>query len=148
MSLQSEIARFASVDVKGMQGLSNEMRSGVGGIDKIMKGMGAEDDELERNLAIASSALQAVAGSMGAMRGLQAMWEMRNDLMLAEGGLLTAAKAALGPIGWTQIAIAATASAGASAAMYAIVNDIEVGDFDLSTSAGMSGMLGALEGMI
>ena len=148
MSLESEIARFNAADYKGMQGFSNEIKNGVGGITKAMRGMGADDEELQRILAIASSALQAVSGSMGAMRGLHALMEMRDTVREAEGGALTAIKAAMGPVGWAQIALATTAAAGASVAMYALVNNIEVGEFDLGTSAGMSGMLGALEGMI
>jgi len=148
MTLESEIERFNAVEVKGMQDLSKEMRSGVGGITRIMKGMGADDEEMQRNLAIASSALQAVSGSLGAMRGLHAILEMKDTIKEAEGAALTAAKATMGPVGWAQIAIAATAAAGASVAMYALVNNIEVGEFDLSTSAGMSGMLGALRGIL
>ena len=145
MTLASEIERFNSVQLGEMHGLSNEVRSGVGGIAKVMKTVGGEDEELMRVLSLSSSALQAVSGSLGAMRGLHALWEMRNDLKAAEGGALTAARAASGPPGWAMIALAAGAAATASVAMYGIVNNIEVGNFDLSTSAGMSTMLGALK---
>lgn len=144
MKLETEMARFSATELKGMQGLSKGIGQGVGGITKSMKALGQDDEELMGILAVSSSAMQTIAGSLGAMRGLQALWNMRNDLKAAEGGALTAVKAAMGPIGWGQIALASACALGASTAMYALVNDIEVGDFDLSTSAGMSGMLGSL----
>lgn len=147
MNLETEMARFNSVDLQGMKGLTDAGKGAVGGTNRILAAMGATDEDTLRYLRIGTSALQAISGSLGVMRGLQALYNAKIDAEAAEGAALTAIKAALGPWGWAQIAIAAGASVGASAFMYAMVNTIEVGDFDLSTTAGINSMLGSLEGL-
>ena len=148
MSLDTEMRRFANTNLKSMKANTDEIRQGVGGVTKAMNTLGAQDDDLTKLISITSSALQTVGGTLGMLRGLKALYEARIAKESAEAYILTAVKTAMGPWGWTEIAIAVGASAIAAGTMYALVNTVEVGEFDLSTSAGTAGMLKALEGVV
>ena len=144
MSLATEAARLQAVDLKGMKGMSSDADKAVSGVNRGLDRLCEVDSSTADLIDKSLGALQVIAGSMGLMRSLQVMWEARNTAKEAESAALTAARVALGPIGFIEIAIAATAASAASLAMYALVNDIEVGEFDLSTSAGVNGMLDSL----
>jgi hypothetical protein len=148
MNLGHEMARFSAMQIKEAKGLNSNITQGVNGVNKAMTAMGADNDALAMALSISGSALQVVGGTLGMLQGLKALYAAYTAREAGEAAALTAAKLALGPWGWAQIAIAGAASATAAAVMYGIVNVIEVGDFDLSTPAGVNGMLGALEAVM
>jgi len=144
MNLGHEMARFSAMQIKEAKGLNSNITQGVNGVNKAMTAMGANDDALAMALSISGSALQVVGGTLGMLQGLKALYAAYTAREAGEAAALTAAKLALGPWGWAQIALATAAAGAAAATMYGIVNVIEVGDFDLSTPAGVNGMLGAL----
>jgi len=148
MNLGREMARFSAMQIGEAKGLNSNITQGVNGVSKAMSAMGAENDALNTALSISGSALQVVGGTLGMLQGLKALYAARTAKESGEAAALTAARLAMGPWGWAQIAIATAAAGAAAAAMYGIVNVIEVGDFDLSTPAGVNGMLGALEAVM
>lgn len=146
MSVENSYAILQNTDLGNLKGFSDGMKAGVDGINKALKGMGSDNQELYTAISLSSSALQVVGGTLGMLRGMKALYEARNAQETAEAAMLTSAKVAMGPPGWAQIAIAGTAMAVASVAMYAIVNTVQVGEFDLSTSAGLNGMVESVTG--
>jgi len=144
MNVQTEMQRFAAMDFKKAKGLNTGITQGVNGVNKVLKNLGVENDELYTVISLSGSALQVVGGTLGMLQGIKALYGARNAKEEAEAGILTSIKMALGPVGWAEIAIAAGAMAAAGVGMYALVNNIEVGDFDLSTAAGINNAVNAV----
>ena len=144
MNVQTEMQRFASMDVNKAKGLNTGITQGLNGVNKVLTNLGVENDELYKAISVSGSALQVVGGTLGMLQRLKALSGARNAKEDAEAGILTAIKMALGPVGWAEIALAAGAMATAGVVMYELVNNYEVGDFDLSTAAGINNAVNAV----
>lgn len=98
--------------------------------------MGLMNDSSMRAVAVINGGLQIVTGMAGLATAAKVMQERRNTETEARSAALVAVNTALGPYGWAKIALAAGAMVATSAIMYATVNQIRLGSFDLETPSG------------
>jgi len=146
VTLATEMQRFATADIGAIHGISSDSKKSVDSVTNAMRRFGIIDEDTAQWLSVGSSALQTIVGTSAMLKALRGLYEARNALLTAEAEALTAVNLT-NPAGWAKIALATATMAATGVVMYGLVNEIEVGDFDLSTSAGIDGMLGALEGI-
>jgi len=112
-----------------------------------MKGLSATNQLTGKALGIAVGALAGYLGTAAILSALTAAEETRKLKLAAEAAVLTAANAT-NPAGWGRIALAAAVAATAGFALAAIVNNVRLGPFDLSTSQGRYDAVSAVEEVI
>lgn len=145
MSLENEMRRFASIDIGTMKNTLTVSKSGLSAVTNSLVNLDVAGDDTAKALKMATSGLQLMVGLAGIGRTLKGVREAVTTAKTAEAGALTATMAALGPIGWERIALATATMATTSAIMYSTVNHIKLGEFDLSSSAGQTSALKAVQ---
>jgi hypothetical protein len=146
VSLATEMQRFVGVDIGYMHDIAGDSKKSVDSVTNAMRTFGLIDEDTAQWLAVGSSALQTIVGTSAMLKALRGLYEAKNAMLTAKAEALTALNLT-NPAGWGKIALATATMVATGAAMYALVNEIEVGEFDLSTASGIDGMLGALEGI-
>ena len=146
MTLATEMQRFANADIGFMHDLAGDSKQSVDSVTNAMKRFGIIDEDTAQWLSVGSSALQTIVSTSAMLKALRGLYEARNALLTAKAEALTAVNLT-NPAGWGKIALATATMAATGIIMYGLVNEIEVGEFDLSTASGIDGMIGALEGI-
>jgi len=112
-----------------------------------MKKMSAINHLIGLATGTAVGALAGYLGSAAIVSALTAAEESRKLKLAAEAAALTAVNAT-NPVGWGKIALATAVAATAGVAIAAVVNNIRLGPFDLSTPQGRYDAVSAVEGAI
>ena len=144
--LVNEMNKLSSIkDMKSMAALSNKSLKSV---TNVLSQSGLISESTTQAIGTASSALSSITSMLGLVKAARMAQARYNDVQKVRSAALIAVNIATGPVGWGKIALATAMAAGTSVAIYGIVNTINVGSFNLSTSSGQSQAVAAVGGTI
>lgn len=135
--ISTELNRLSAIDIKNT---TAPIKGSIGGITNGLKGMGLLNDEQAKALTVVSGALSVINGIAGFIALKTAYQEIKNHILEAESGALTAAAGVEGAftfgLSWGKIALATSVAAATSVAILAATNNIDLGSFNLGTAEG------------
>jgi len=148
IDLSNEMTRLSNINAGMTKTAFSTTKEGVGAVTGGLRSLGMLDDSAMRAVSIINGGLQIFTGMAGLATVAKTLQERKNAEEGTICGALVAANAALGPYGWGRIAVATGVMAATSITMYALVNNIRLGSFDLDSPAGRVDAVNAVQGAV